>query len=129
MPQTRQLAAIMFTDISGYTALMGNDEQKAYDILQKNRALQKPIIEEFNGRWIKELGDGVLASFPTVSDALNAAFKIQQECNAAKYFQLSIGIHQGEIIFEDGDIFGDAVNIASRIQSLGVPSSVLFSKK
>lgn len=129
MPQTRQLAAIMFTDISGYTALMGNDERKAYDILRKNRALQKPIIEEYNGRWIKELGDGVLASFNTVSDALNAAFKIQQECNAAKDFQLGIGIHQGEIILEDGDIFGDAVNVASRIQSLGVPGSVLFSKK
>ena len=129
MPQSRQLAAIMFTDISGYTALMGNDEQKAYDILRKNRALQKPIIEEFNGRWIKELGDGVLASFNTVSDALNAAFKIQQECNTAKDFQLSIGIHQGEVIVEDGDIFGDAVNVASRIQSLGVPGSVLFSKK
>ena len=129
MPQTRQLAAIMFADISGYTALMGTDEQKAYGVLRKNRALQKPIIEEYNGRWIKELGDGVLASFPTVSDALNAAFKIQQECNAAKDFQLSIGIHQGEIIFEDGDIFGDAVNLASRIQSLGVPGSVLFSKK
>ena len=129
MPQTRQLAAIMFTDISGYTALMGNDEQKAYDILLKNRALQKPIIEEYNGRWIKELGDGVLASFNTVTDALNAAFKIQQECNAARDFQLGIGIHQGEIILEDGDIFGDAVNVASRIQSLGVPGSVLFSKK
>ena len=129
MSQTRQLAAIMFTDISGYTALMGNDEQKAYDILRKNRALQKPIIEEFNGRWIKELGDGVLASFNTVSDAVNAAFKIQQQCNVAKEFQLSIGIHQGEIMFEDGDIYGDAVNVASRIQTLGVPGSVLFSKK
>lgn len=129
MSQTRQLAAIMFTDISGYTALMGNDEQKAYDILRKNRALQKPIIQEFNGRWIKELGDGVLSSFNTVSDAVNAAFKIQQQCNIAKEFQLSIGIHQGEIMFEDGDIYGDAVNVASRIQTLGVPGSVLFSKK
>ncbi|MBK6382433.1 MAG: tetratricopeptide repeat protein [Chitinophagaceae bacterium] len=129
MSQTRQLAAIMFTDISGFTSLMGDDEQKAYAILQKNRALQKPIIEQFNGTWIKELGDGVLASFPTVSDAMNAAFNIQQACNAAKNFQLSIGIHQGEIIVENGDIFGDAVNVASRIQSLGVPGSVLFSKK
>lgn len=129
MSQTRQLAAIMFTDISGFTALMGNDEQKAHDILKKNRALQKPIIEQFNGTWIKELGDGVLASFSTVSDALNAAFKIQEQCNAAKDFQLSIGIHQGEIVLEDGDIYGDAVNVASRIQTLGVPGSVLFSKK
>ena len=129
MSSTRQLAAIMFTDISGFTSLMGNDEQKAHDILKKNRALQKPIIEQFNGTWIKELGDGVLASFSTVSDALKAACKIQEQCNAAKDFKLSIGIHQGEIVLEDGDIYGDAVNVASRIQSLGVPGSVLFSKK
>jgi len=127
--QSRQLAAIMFTDISGYTALMGNDEQKAFELLKKNRTLQKPIIEQYNGRWIKELGDGVMASFNTVSDAVNAAIKIQEACNAAKDFKLSIGIHQGEIIFENNDIYGDAVNIASRIQSLGVPGSVLFSKK
>jgi len=129
MSQSRQLAAIMFTDIVGYTTLMGNDEQKAFELLKKNRALQKPIIEQFNGRWIKELGDGVMASFNTVSDAVNASIKIQEACNAAKDFQLSIGIHQGEIIFENNDIYGDAVNIASRIQSLGVPGSVLFSKK
>ncbi len=55
MPQTRQLAAIMFTDIVGYTALMGKGEQQAFQILQKNRELQKPIIEKYNGRWIKEL--------------------------------------------------------------------------
>ena len=53
--QTRQLAAIMFTDIVGYTALMGNDEQKAFDLLNKNRQIQKPIIEQYGGRWIKEL--------------------------------------------------------------------------
>ncbi len=129
MSQTRQLAAIMFTDISGFTSLMENDEHKAHDILKKNRAIQKPVIEQFNGTWIKELGDGVLAIFSTVSDALNAAFKIQEQCNAAKDFQLSIGIHQGEIVLEDGDVYGDAVNVASRIQSLGVPGSVLFSKK
>ena len=61
MSSTRQLAAIMFTDIVGYTALMGNDEQKAFDLLKRNRELQKPIIEQYTGRWIKELGDGILA--------------------------------------------------------------------
>jgi len=65
MPPSRQLAAIMFTDIVGYTALTGNDEQNAFSILAKNRELQKPIIVQFNGRWIKELGDGVLSSFNT----------------------------------------------------------------
>jgi class 3 adenylate cyclase len=104
----------MFTDIVGYTALMGNDEQNAFSILNKNRALQKPIIEQFNGRWIKELGDGVMATFNTVSDAVNAAIKIQNDCNAAKDFQLRIGIHLGEVVFENDDVFGDGVNVASR---------------
>lgn len=66
MPQSRQLAAIMFTDIVGYTSLMGDDEEKAFELLRQNRQLQKPLIEKFNGTWIKELGDGVLASFTTV---------------------------------------------------------------
>ena len=103
MSQSRQLAAIMFTDIVGYTALMGNDEQKAFAILSKNRDLQKPFIEQFNGKWIKELGDGVMASFNTVSDAVNAAIKIQEACNAAKDFKLRIGIHLGEVVFENDD--------------------------
>ena len=66
MASTRQLAAIMFTDIVGYTALMGDNEQRAFELLRKNRELQKPIIEKYSGHWIKELGDGVLASFNTV---------------------------------------------------------------
>ena len=128
MAQIRQLAAIMFTDIVGYTALMGKDEQKAFDFLSKNRLIQKPIIEEFNGRWIKELGDGVMASFITVSDAVNAAIKIQEACTAAKEFQLRIGIHLGEVVFEFDDVFGDGVNIASRIQSIANPGSIFISE-
>ena len=81
MPQFRQLAAIMFTDIVGYTALMGDDEQKAFELLKKNRQLQKPLIEQYNGKWIKELGDGVLASFSTATDAVQCAIAIQQSCN------------------------------------------------
>src|SRR5688572_6142989 len=118
MSQSRQLAAIMFTDIVGYTALMGKDEQKAFEFLNKNRQIQKPIIEQHGGHWIKELGDGVLASFNTVSDAVTAAIKIQEACNAAKDFQLRIGIHLGEVVFENNDVFGDGVNIASRLQAL-----------
>ena len=127
MSQSRQLAAIMFTDIVGYTALMGNDEQKAFELLKKNRELQKPIIEQYNGRWIKELGDGVMASFNTVSDAVTAAIKIQQSCNASKDFQLRIGIHLGEVVFENDDVFGDGVNIASRIQALAPPGGIWIS--
>ena len=80
MAQTRQLAAIMFTDIVGYTALMSKDEQKAFELLKKNREIHLQAIESLNGRLIKELGDGTLLSFPAVSDALYAAMKIQQAC-------------------------------------------------
>jgi class 3 adenylate cyclase len=76
----------MFTDIVGYTALMGNNEQRAFELLRKNREIQKPIVEEFGGQWIKELGDGVMASFPTVSDAVYAAIKIQQVCLVSMNF-------------------------------------------
>ena len=128
MPQSRQLAAIMFTDIVGYTALMGKDEQNAFKLLHQNRELQKPIIEEFNGRWIKELGDGVMASFKTVSDAVNSAVKIQETCNAAQDFQLRIGIHLGEVVFENDDVFGDGVNIAARIQAATEPGCIFISE-
>jgi len=70
MPSSRQLAAIMFTDIVGYTALMGTDEQKAFELIKKNRAIHKQLIKQYHGTWIKELGDGVLASFSTVTDAV-----------------------------------------------------------
>jgi len=78
--QTHQLVAIMFTDIVGYTALMDEDEDKAFHILEKNRSIQKPIIEKHNGKLLKEMGDGVLASFPAVSDAVYCAGEIQLVC-------------------------------------------------
>jgi len=128
MSQSRQLAAVMFTDIVGYTALMGNDEQKAFELLRKNREIQRPVIEEFGGRWIKELGDGILASFSSVSSAVNAAIKIQEACFNSKTFELRIGIHQGEVVFENDDIFGDAVNIASRLQAIAPPAGIFVSE-
>ena len=128
MSQSRQLAAVMFTDIVGYTALMGKNERQAFELLRKNREIQKPIIEEFGGKWIKELGDGILASFSAVSNAVYAAIKIQEACTSAKAFELRIGIHQGEVVFENDDIFGDAVNIASRLQALAPPSGIFVSE-
>jgi len=107
--------------------MMGNNEQKAFELLRKNREIQKPIIEEFGGKWIKELGDGVMASFSAVSNAVYAAIKIQEACDNAKAFELRIGIHIGEVVFENNDIFGDAVNIASRLQALAPPSGIFVS--
>jgi class 3 adenylate cyclase len=98
MSSTRQLAAIMFTDIVGYTALMGRDEQKAFELLRKNREIQKPLINYFNGTWIKELGDGVMASFHTVTDAVFCAAAIHQASSSIDGLQLRIGIHLGEVV-------------------------------
>lgn len=127
LKQNRQLAAIMFTDIVGYTTLMGEDEDKAFALLKRNREIQKPLIEKFNGIWLKEIGDGVLASFSTVTDAVYCAAAIQKACKPEENLELKIGIHQGEIVFEDGDIFGDGVNIASRIESLAAPGTIYIS--
>jgi len=68
----------MFTDVVGYTVLMGEDEQQAFELLRANRKLQKPIINKYQGKWHKEIGDGVLASFSTVSDAVYCAKEIQE---------------------------------------------------
>ena len=126
--QSRQLAAIMFTDIVGYTKLMGEDEEKAFELLKKNRLVQRPIIEKFNGRWLKEIGDGVLASFTTVTDAVYCAKTIQETCLDEPDLQLRIGIHQGEVVFEGEDVFGDGVNIASRLEPLAQPGEILFTE-
>ena len=126
--QSRQLAAIMFTDIVGYTALMGEDEQKAFELLKKNRQVQRPIIEKYNGRWLKEIGDGVLASFSTVSDAVYCAATIQKTCENEPDLKLRIGIHLGEVVFEGNDVFGDGVNIASRLEPLAPIGGILVSE-
>ena len=128
MTGSRQLAAIMFTDIVGYTALMGRDEQKALAVLDQSRQLHKALIAQHGGRWIKEMGDGVLASFATVSDAVTAAIELQESCRADNAFQLRIGIHLGEVVVEKEDVFGDGVNIASRIQAIARPGRIYISE-
>ncbi len=128
MSHTRQLVAIMFTDIVGYTSLMEDDEQKAFDLLHRNRELQQPLVAKYNGIWIKEIGDGVLATFSTVTDAVTCAIDIQRACKNILDLQLRIGIHLGEVIFENNDVFGDGVNIASRIQALASIGGIWISE-
>jgi class 3 adenylate cyclase len=105
----------MFTDIVGYTALMGRDEDKAFDMLRRNHSLHHNLIEKHNGKLIKEIGDGTLASFPLASNAVRCAIDIQKEAKDQN-ISLKIGIHEGEMVFAGGDVWGDGVNIASRLQ-------------
>ncbi len=128
MESLRRLAAIMFTDIAGYTALMGVDEEAGMRLLHRNRALQKPLIEQNGGDWLKEMGDGVLASFDSAFEAVSCAIAIQLAATGDLKNRIRIGIHLGDVRREGNDVFGDGVNIASRIESMGVPGGIMVSE-
>ena len=116
----------MFTDIVGYTSLMGKDEDRAFHILRKNRQIQRPLIESYHGVLLKEIGDGILASFDSASEAVRCANRIR-ETSMEEGYSLRIGIHEGEVIFEENDVFGDGVNVASRLQELASAGSIYIS--
>ena len=119
MPEpSRQLAAIMFTDIVGYTKLMGKDSAKALELVRLSKEIQKPLVEQHNGKWLKEMGDGAMAQFSTALDAVNCAVEIQEMARAKFDGKLRIGIHSGDITIENDDVYGDGVNVASRLESL-----------
>ncbi len=125
---SRRLAAIMFTDIVGYTALMGSDEDLAFAVLRKNREIHTNLIEKFNGTLIKEMGDGMLVSFNLAADAAQCAIEIQKRAREELDGQIRIGIHLGDITYENEDVFGDGVNIASRLQSITDPGGIYISE-
>jgi adenylate cyclase len=129
MREQRKLAAIMFTDISGYSAMMAKDEKQAMEILRKNRSIHKSAITRFNGQYIKEIGDGTLAIFQSSLDAVNCAFRILKSCCKESNLAVRIGIHIGDIVFKDGDVFGDGVNIASRIEAVGLSGGIYISER
>ena len=127
MANRRHLAAIMFTDIVGYTALMGKNEAKAMDHIHLSRSVQKRLVEEFNGNWLKEMGDGALCTFSSASDAVYCALEIQEHLREHD-LELRIGIHLGEILIEDGDVYSEGVNIASRLQTIAEPGGIYLSE-
>jgi len=128
MKEHRKLAAIMFTDIAGYSALMSKDEKLAMNVLEKNRNIHKSIIAKFSGEYIKEIGDGTLAIFHSSLDAVGCAIQIMKSCKKNS-FSIRIGIHIGDIVFRDGDVFGDGVNIASRIEAGGKSGGIYISER
>ena len=129
MVPARKLAAIMFTDIAGFTAISAQDEEKALALIIKQRELLKPIVDSYDGRWLKEMGDGLLLSFSSSKEAVKCAIKIQQTTRDVRDLNLRIGIHQGDIMEQDGDIFGDDVNIAARIEPFAAVGGIALSNK
>lgn len=132
----RKLAAIMFTDIVGYTALTQTDESLALEILEKHNRLLRSFFPKFNGREVKSIGDSFLIEFDSALDATLCAIEIQRalhDYNVSTWrdwkIKIRIGVHLGDVIRKGRDILGDAVNIASRIQPLASPEGICISQQ
>ncbi len=124
----RKLAAIMFTDISGFTQSMSKSESKSLDLLEKKRSILKPLLKEYKGTFVKEIGDGTLSYFDSAVNAATCAVKLQEITYDNEDMNIRVGIHIGDIVFEENDVFGDGVNVASRLESIAPEGGVIVSK-
>jgi class 3 adenylate cyclase len=124
----RYLAAIMFSDVSGYSQMMNTDQSATMGILEANRVIHTQNIARHHGRFLKEMGDGVLASFPSASEAVTCARSIQRDVARDGRYSVRIGIHLGEIVQSNGDVYGDGVNLASRIHGEAEPGGIAVSE-
>jgi adenylate cyclase len=127
LSQSRQLAAIMFTDIVGYTAMMQQNEEKAVAVIKHYNSVLEKWVAHFNGQVINYYGDGSLCIFSSATDAVNCSLAVQKDLKSEPVVPLRIGLHIGEVFFEDAKALGDGVNVASRVQSLGQENTILIS--
>ena len=118
----------MFTDIVGYTAMMGKDENLAIETVTRHERIIEKLVPEFEGDIIQFYGDGSLSIFPSATFAIKCAIKVQKQLREGTIVPLRVGIHIGEILIKEENIYGDGVNIASRIESLGQSGTILFSE-
>ncbi len=127
--KTRRIAAIMFTDIVGYTALMQQDENAAAEIRAHHRQEFEQYHKIYNGEILQYFGDGTLSVFQSGVEAVECAIAIQKALNKDEPVPLRVGLHMGDIVFDGTDIYGDGVNLASRIESMSIAGAILISGK
>jgi adenylate cyclase len=125
----RQLAAILFADMTGYTALMQDNEHLARQKRKRFKDVLEAAIANHDGKILQNYGDGSLSIFNSAINSVNCAISIQQQLQLEPKVDLRIGIHTGDVVMEDESIFGDGVNLASRIESMAVPGGVFISEK
>ena len=125
----RQLAAILFADMTGYTALMQENEQLARNKRKRLKEVLELAVSQYNGKILQYYGDGSLSIFNSAIDSVSCAINIQQQLQQEPKVELRMGIHTGDVIIEDDSIYGDGVNLASRIESLAVPGGIFISEK
>lgn len=126
--QERKLAAIFFSDIVDFSAQMEASEAGTMEIMRANEEIHLRAFAGHGGRLLKKLGDGILASFATASGAVEGALEIQRAVEHDSRYQIRVGIHLGEVVEAEGDVHGDGVNIASRIQNVVEPGQIGVSK-
>ncbi len=131
MPETplRMLAAIMFTDIVGYTALMQEDEAEAMALRNRCRDVLRTSVDEYGGKLLQFYGDGTLSMFGSAIQATRCTVKIQRLLREEPKVPLRIGVHVGDVVYEGEGVYGDAVNVASRIEGLATPEGICVSGK
>jgi adenylate cyclase len=127
--ERRELAAIMFSDVAGYTAIMGRDERQGVKVIADHRARLRAFLPRFNGRLVGEIGDGTLSSFHSVIDAVECARELQASLWEDPELRLRIGIHVGDVLLTNNTVLGDGVNVASRIHALAPPGGICISQK
>ena len=126
---TKKLKAIVFTDIVNFTSMSAKDEHHALELIDRQREIIKPIVLEFHGEWLKEIGDGLLFTFDSSLDAVKCSIRIQETLKNDKELNVRIGIHQGDVLIEGGDVFGDDVNIAPRVEGFSPVGGISISDK